>query len=337
MLQLDHSKLTMSKVQNNFLSENSWIVNSQLQTPVLLLTFKRLDTTRRVLAAIREAKPSYLYVAGDGPRSNYPGEAEKVQAVREYVVNNVDWECQVGTLFREQNLGGPVAVTQALTWFFDQVSEGIILEDDCLPTPSFFHFCETMLERYRYDDRILMVSGRNPCPEFTPDGAKNYFFANIGKTWGWATWKRAFHGFTLDLPSPEDTSFMSQLREASGSAAEFKNAKRNLLKMNSHNYPHWDYLWNVRQIIEKKYAIFPCKNMITNIGYGPEATHTKQGKEPLPVFNVQSNFPSEEIYDKKFSRHMIEKKHGSWFKFWTNLCRQKVKSRVYFLLKKLIY
>jgi predicted SAM-dependent methyltransferase len=304
---------------------SSSFTNSKLQTPVLLLIFKRLDTTKQVLEAIRQAQPTYLYIASDGPRQEYSGEAEKVQTVREYVINNIDWECHVNTLFREQNLGGPLAVTQALTWFFNQVNEGIILEDDCLPTPSFFRFCETMLERYRYDDRMLMVSGRNPFGEFTPDGAKNYFLANIGHTWGWATWKRAFQGFTLDLPSPEDNLFMSRLQKASRSIAEFENAKRNLVKMNSKNHPHWDFLWNIRQILEQKYAIFPCKNMIKNIGFSQEATHTKAGEDTLPVFEMQSDFSPEEVYDPEFTKRMIEKKHGkiqntstipSWMKSW---------------------
>jgi hypothetical protein len=208
------------------------------------------------------------------------------------------------------------------------VKEGIILEDDCLPTPSFFRFCETMLERYKNDERIVMISGRNPCPEFTPDSAKNYFLANIGKTWGWATWRRAFQGFTLDYPSLENTSFMSQLWQASGSTAEFEKAKRNLLQMNSQNYPNWDYLWNIRQILKRKYAIFPCQNMIKNIGFGPEATHTKEGEDSIPIVNVQSDFPTEEIYDPNFSRLMIEKKHKSKVRFLFNLfCR---KTRLFF-------
>lgn len=313
----------MSILQRN---ESSGLTTSQLQTPVLLLIFKRLDTTKQVLEAIRKAKPCNLYIAGDGSRPTYPDESQKVQAVRDYVINNIDWECNLKTLFRDQNLGGPVAVSQALTWFFDQVSEGIILEDDCFPTPSFFRFCETMLKRYRDDDRILMVSGRNNFGEFTPNRAQNYFFANIGHTWGWATWRRAFQGFSLDLPSPEDMSFMKRLEEAAGSKVEFENAKRNVIKMSSQQHPHWDYLWNIRQVLEKKYAIFPCKNMITNIGYGGEATHTKEGKDTVPVFDIKSDFLDEEIYDRDFSRRMIEKKHGGKVKFWLNSLFQKTKA-----------
>lgn len=333
----------MSILENDTFLTSYSIKKQGLQTPILILTFKRLETVKQVLNVIRQVQPIYLYIVSDGPRPNNTDdldEVEKVQAVREYIVNNIDWECSIQKLFREKNLGSDFGVNEGLSWFFDQVNEGIILEDDCVPTPSFFSFCETMLERYRDDQRILMVSGRNNFGEFYPKGAKNYFFANIGHTWGWATWKRAFQDFKLDLPSAEDPLFLSQLREASSSRTEFENAKQKIISMNSRNHPNWDYLWNIRQILKQKYAIFPCKNLIKNIGYGGEATHTKEGKDTVPVFDIQSNLVPEEVYDSEFTRRIIENKKGGKMKFWINSLIQNTKEGLKknpLLRKKLIF
>ena len=122
-----------------------------LNTAVLFLIFNRLDTTKRVFEAIRQAKPSKLYIAADGARNNKEGESEKVKAVRDFIINNIDWQCEIKTLFREKNPGGKYAVSSAITWFFENESMGIILEDDCLPIQSYFWYCEELLERYKED------------------------------------------------------------------------------------------------------------------------------------------------------------------------------------------
>ena len=113
-----------------------------LSTAVLFLVFNRLDTTKEVFKAIRKAKPSRIYIASDGPRKIKNNEADKVKEVRSYIINNIDWQCDVNTLFREENLGCKIAVSTAIDWFFDNEEQGIILEDDCFPSQSFFWFCE---------------------------------------------------------------------------------------------------------------------------------------------------------------------------------------------------
>ena len=132
-----------------------------LKSPVLFLVFNRPDTTRRVLEAIRQAQPSQLFIAADGPREGKSGEAEKCADVRRIVNEGIDWDCEVKTLFRDKNLGCKVAVSRAIDWFFEHVEEGIILEDDCLPHPTFFRFCEELLNKYRDDERIGQISGDN--------------------------------------------------------------------------------------------------------------------------------------------------------------------------------
>ena len=142
------------------ISSNTFTPQHPLKTAVLFLIFNRPDTTKQVFEAIRKSKPPRLYVAADGPRTDKSGEAEKVEQVRR-IAMQVDWNCEVKTLFREENLGCGKAVSSAITWFFKNEEEGIILEDDCLPNQSFFWFCEELLERYRDDMRIMAVSGDN--------------------------------------------------------------------------------------------------------------------------------------------------------------------------------
>lgn len=131
-----------------------------LETPILLLIFNRPDTTQEVFDAIKQAKPKRLFIAADGPRGEKPGEFEKCQAARK-IVEQVDWECDFQGLFRENNLGCKKAVSSSISWFFDKVDEGIILEDDCLPDPSFFQFCEELLKHYRNNPKIMHISGNN--------------------------------------------------------------------------------------------------------------------------------------------------------------------------------
>lgn len=169
-----------------------------LSTPVLLIIFKRPDTTRQVLQAIRQVKPRQLFVAADGPRPDHPDEAEKCHQTRA-VIEEVDWKCEVQTLFQQRNLGcGPGPVTgpvTAITWFFHNVEQGIILEDDCLPDLSFFRFCEELLDRYRYTEQIMHISGNNFLYG-RKRGSASYYFSKYTHVWGWATWRRAWKYLT---------------------------------------------------------------------------------------------------------------------------------------------
>ena len=168
------------KIQN---SKLEFVPPHPLNTAVLFLIFNRLDTTKQVFEAIRQAKPPRLYIAADGARSSREGEAEKVQAVREYIIQNIDWECEVKTLFREQNLGCKYAVSGAIDWFFENEEMGIILEDDCLPSQSFFWFCEELLERYKDDMRVWHIGGSN-FQNGIKRGDGDYYFSKYNTFFG---------------------------------------------------------------------------------------------------------------------------------------------------------
>ena len=169
-----------------------------LKTAVLLVIFNRPETTQVVFEAIRKAKPPRLYVAADGPRTEVPSDAKKCKEARE-IINQVDWDCEVKTLFREKGLGCGLGPSSAFTWFFEHEEDGIILEDDCLPSQSFFWFCEELLERYRHDNRVMHIGGNNFLNGWQKDRDYSYYFSNSGHIWGWATWRRAWKLFDFNI------------------------------------------------------------------------------------------------------------------------------------------
>ena len=176
---------------------SSFTPPAPLQTAVLFLVFNRPDTTAQVFEAIRQAKPPRLYVAADGPREGREGEVERVDKVRE-ISMAVDWPCEVKTLFREKNLGCKYAVSSAITWFFEQEEQGIILEDDCLPSQSFFWFCEELLNEYMYDQRIWQICGFSPLVNKIKE---SYYLSKYSPIWGWASWRRAWSAYDAEISS----------------------------------------------------------------------------------------------------------------------------------------
>jgi hypothetical protein len=243
-----------------------------LKTPVLFLIFNRPDVTFRVFEEIRKAQPEQLYIAADGPRQDKDGEGKKCEQARS-IVNKIDWKCEVKTLFRDNNLGCRVAVSSAINWFFDNVEEGIIIEDDCLPDPSFFTFCQTLLEKYRDNEKIMHISGTN-FQKGLKRGSASYYFSAMPMIWGWATWKRAWQQYSLDLQGLEkckiDGLFIEIFRKKY--LADFYFNK--LIQTKQGNINTWDYQWSFTIWKQRGICITPNINLISNIGFGTEATHT---------------------------------------------------------------
>ena len=258
--------------------------------PILFLIFNRLDTSKLILESIRKVRPLKLYVACDGSRGDREGEREKVEAVREYVLKSIDWDCEVKTLFRKENLGCGKAVSGAITWFFENEEKGIILEDDCLPSASFFTYCKELLWKYKNEPKIFHIAGNNP---LTCTKTKySYYFARIEHCWGWATWRRAWEKYTLDINDLDD--FISQKKIS-------KIFTRNIDKdywvkifreVEKHEIDSWAYSWTYAIFNNDGICINPAKNLITNIGFGAEATHTIDCNS---VFHNQQRFEIEEI------------------------------------------
>ncbi|HSA06015.1 MAG TPA: hypothetical protein P5556_02425 [Candidatus Gastranaerophilales bacterium] len=245
-----------------------------LKTPILFLIFNRPEETKRVFEEIKKQKPQRLYVAADGARAHKQGEAELCAQTRA-VINNIDWDCEVKTLFREENLGCKKAVSEGINWFFDNVEEGIILEDDCLPSNSFFRFCEENLEKYRHDNRIMHISGENPLDmEF---GDASYYFSKIPHIWGWASWRRAWALYDAEFQNFDyfiENNIIQNIFEQK-EAQKYWN--KILMRVKNGEINTWDYQWTYNLFVNNGLSIVPNKNMVSNIGFGhAEAAHTSE-------------------------------------------------------------
>lgn len=255
-----------------------------MRSPILFLVFNRPNETKVVFEAIRAAKPKQLFVSADGARFNKPKDAENIKAVRE-IIESVDWECEVKTNFREQNLGCKNAVSGGITWFFNHVEEGIILEDDCLPHPTFFSYCDTLLDYYRDDDDVMHIGGNN-----FQDGMKHgdcsYYFSKIPHIWGWASWRRAWNKYTIELAG------LDEFEKNQANNLGFRNSFEKIYwlqtfrKVKKGNVDTWDYQWVYTLFKNEGKAITPQENLVKNIGFGDAATHTENSKDGLGKLNI---------------------------------------------------
>jgi hypothetical protein len=282
-----------------------------METPVLFIIFNRPETTFKVFGAIRQAKPKKLFIAADGPRSNKVGEKELCAETRK-ITELIDWPCEVKTLFRDKNLGCGEAVSGAITWFFQNIEEGIILEDDCLPSPSFFNYCEKMLERYRNETKIMMVSGSNPATSL-PDLESDYYYSKVYSIWGWATWKRAWKLYNKKIPSwptEKNSKLLMNFYHKKTVADYFWMAFDNVY---NNRIDTWDYQWTYNCIINNGLSIVPKYNMISNIGV--TGTHTGEKISSslfLKNFNtdVGSFISPKEIQSNQINDNLLFKVSG---------------------------
>jgi hypothetical protein len=269
---------------------------TQFNTPVLFLVFNRPDTTQKVFEVIREIQPRQLFIAADGPRKNKPNDIQKCKETRT-IINQIDWACEVKTLFRDENLGCGKAVSSAITWFFDNVEEGIILEDDCLPNCSFFSYCEELLERYRKNDDIMLIAGSNLHSEVVPPNV-SYYFSPVIRIWGWATWKSTWQKYIYDANKISKKQLKQSLKYY------FKNCKIRrywlwiFYLVRKQKIDTWAYPLCFCVFINKGLSIVPCKDIISNIGFDENATHTLDSNSPinnLPAFDIETLMHPSEI------------------------------------------
>ena len=246
--------------------------NCSDKVPVLLIIFNRPDTTLKVLSAIRQYQPKVLYVASDGAREEKLNEIETVQKTRNLVLQQVDWPCEVKTLFREKNIGCGYGVSSAITWFLDQEEMGIILEDDCLPGISFFYYCQELLIKYKDVDQVKVVGGNNfQCGNSR--GSESYYFSHYPTTWGWATWRRAWKIFDHEISDFDEIIESGNLNHFFKSKLEKRDWKRALRKASSHPEQVWDYHFYYNIWKQKGVCITPNKNLVINLGFFENATH----------------------------------------------------------------
>ncbi|MGH8046074.1 MAG: glycosyltransferase family 2 protein, partial [Chthoniobacterales bacterium] len=252
-----------------------------LRAPVVFLVFNRPELTARVFERIRAAQPQTLLIVSDGPRPDQPDDNTKVAAVRSLLAAGIDWPCDVRRNYADHNLGCASRVSSGITWAFEQVEEAIILEDDCLPHPSFFHFCDEMLARYRDSERVMHIGGTNLAAARMRPPAAGYWFSRHSWVWGWATWRRAWQSY--DFPMAAWESRLQTLEQSYASPWERRywmptldRTRRELKKANT-----WDYSWHFTCRSLGGLAILSARNLIENIGFGVDHTHTPLSLERL--------------------------------------------------------
>ena len=287
----------------------TFVTNATFTTPVLFLIFNRPDTTKQVFSAIQKARPPRLYVAADGPRSENPSEATSCELVRS-ITTNVDWDCEVKTLFRDHNLGCRLAVSQAISWFFENEPEGIILEDDCLPSQSFFWFCQELLELFRNDQKVGAICGfySNEL-DYTPDAS--YFFSRYLRVWGWAGWRRSFEGYDSNLKNLIENNNTWQSKMFNHKDVLLKNYFQQMFdQVANGEIDTWDTQLQYLLWQKKQRVIVSSSNMIKNIGWRQGAhTHDKDHNHELRTSEIQFPLtrPETEDRDLKADR-IIERK-----------------------------
>ncbi len=255
-------------------------------TPILFLIFNRPDLTRMVFGRIGEVRPKYLFIAGDGPREEHPEDKVKCEEARNIVLNNIDWDCEIQTLFRDENLGCGLAVSQAITWFFEHVEEGIIMEDDCYPSLQFYNFTELMLNKFRENDSIMHISGGCYLPNkyFTQH---SYYFTKYPFSWGWATWKSSWQKFNYEIS--RDVQYPEDMR--SDEINYWNDIKE---KINNGWLDTWAWRWNFSIWEAKGKCLSSTKNLIRNLGF-VYATHTL--KEPFHYRKIKFHEQVQKVFD----------------------------------------
>jgi hypothetical protein len=243
----------------------------------------------KVFEQIKKCKPSRLFIAADGPAEGAVKDEEKCMQSRK-IIEQIDWHCEVDTLFREKNLGCKVAVSSGIDWFFSNVEKGIILEDDTLPNLSFFRFCEELLEYYNDDDRIMMISGDNF--QFGKMPLKySYYFSRYTHIWGWATWRRAWRYNDIDMKLWPELMDSEALVEILGNKKEASYWTKIFSNAYSGNRDAWGYCWLLACWLQNGLNIIPSVNLISNIGFGYGSTHTRVKNNRANLENIEIRFP----------------------------------------------
>lgn len=252
-----------------------YYMNDKFDTPILFIVFNRPDTTKVVFECIRKLRPTKLFVAADGPRKGHPTDAEDCRLTRE-VVSNINWPCEVRILFREKNLGCRVAPPQAVSWFFQNVDRGIVIEDDCVPEQSFFYFCKELLLKFENNEKVMHISGNNyQRNNKNFNNSRSYYFSQIPQMWGWASWKRAWQFYDIDMkdwPRYRDAKKIFNIFIDNTAVGVMFTE---LLERYYNGKNSWDGQWIFAIFKNNGICINPNLNLVKNIGFDDRATHTK--------------------------------------------------------------
>jgi hypothetical protein len=279
-------------------SNLKFVDNSDFDTAVLFLVFNRFELTVEVFKTIQIAQPPRLYIASDGFRDHVVGEKENVDRIRNFLISNINWDCEVYTLFREKNLGCKYAVSEGISWFFKNEEMGIILEDDCLPSQSFYIYCEELLNKYKNSNDIYFISGLGE-PKLANKIDFDYSFTKYPFVWGWASWRRVWKNYDVNI-SDWTNNQDNLVNSISNNVSTRRYWKKVLQKVYDSKIDTWDY--QLSHLILKNYGkcIIPKINLVSNIGFGKNATHTinpdsKFAKRAVHNFDFPLKHPDQKL------------------------------------------
>lgn len=281
------------------------------KTPIAYIVFNRPRHTEQSFAILRKQQPSQLFIISDGPRIEHPTDAERCAEVRA-IIDRVDWPCEVYRHYAESNLGCKQRVSSGLDWVFAQVERAIILEDDCLPHPDFFAFCEILLDRYANDSRVWVITGNN-FQNGRRRGKAAYYFSKYNHVWGWATWRRAWGQYK------EDLAFWPQWKDSRDWCHKIPDHVERQYwsmifdKMYAGGIDTWDYPWIASVWYHGGLTATPNSNLVSNIGFGPDATHTNadDDHDGLPVHPLGSlTHPDRVVQDVSADRYVFDHHFG---------------------------
>lgn len=253
---------------------------------VAIFIFKRPESSKRVLEAVRQVKPSRLFIISDGPR--FPEEAEKCLKTQK-IFEEIDWNCEILKNYSDTNIGCGYRISTGISWVFEHVEEAIFLEDDCVPDPSFFKFCQELLEHFKDDERIMSICGTNELRQWKAE-KQSYHFSNYGHSWGWASWKRAWKYFDFGISKWEDVEVKKAVENVIFDDSQFLFRKKKFDKLfEQPDRDIWDHQWLFARLCQSGLSIVPASNLISNVGFDNEATHTKDKHDK------RANLPSSQI------------------------------------------
>lgn len=246
--------------------------------PILLITWRRIEAVQSILDALRPYAPVRIFIASDGPRENYLDDQERIQLTREAIEAAIDWPCSIERLYSDNNLGCSYGPVRAINWFFDNVEEGIILEDDCIPSSDFYPYCASLLDYYRHDTRVWCIGGVN-FQGGIQRGEASYYFSRYNHCWGWASWRRCWEHFDLNLAQ------WNKFRDSGLISSLFSSRRERLYwtriwqRTFDRSVPvsWWDYQWTFACMVNGGLTVLPNANLVTNVGFDQEATHSHHG------------------------------------------------------------
>ena len=278
----------------------------KVKSPILLIIYNRPELARRAFQVIRKVKPKKLYIAGDGARENIKGDISKVIESRA-ITQNIDWKCEVRILFRDINYGCKKQVSSAITWFFNNEDEGIILEDDCIPSIDFFKYSDFMLDRFRFDNRIMMITGTNF--QGVSNCREDFFYSNHYSVWGWATWRRAWAFYDVKM----DLWQLSQIRKDIN--FKFQNSwiskylKYFFRSLHLNSIDTWDIQWAFACLIQAGLCVTPKKNLVKNIGiYGTHSSQKVFGSHFLNTYSLDlKKYPKSFLVNSNYDEYLYKR------------------------------